>query len=327
MNQIPFRKSWYSSLSNLSMFAATSALAVVFYTSKNTLIRSMINKNHLSVLLFSFALFLVCFYVIAYVVYRLDHVSPGFTDSRQRWVVQVCSLCVLLPMICLQTVYLLYWIVFVRDLRQTEYVERDFVVVLGCLLAIQAHFKIRRLKLERESARKERDRLKEECHEERNCNNQLLSKKKELISRLIELEQREHLWRSYLDMLATPIKASKDGVELEIYASEIQKLYMTETNRKFKNITARLVDGREVVLDYPSLIAFEEAFEYLTFRMGRNLLLCYLAVADMKEEEGRYYVVIRGEKGKEIKVSEERYHALKEIRAWYFGFTICEKAG
>lgn len=315
MNKILFRKSWYSSLPNLSAFAAISALAVVFYTSKNTLIRGMINKNHLSVLLFSFALFLVCFYVIAYVVYRLDHVSPSFTDSRQRWVVQIGSLCVLLPMICLQTVYQLYWIIFARDLRQTEYFERDFVVVLACLLAIQAYFTIRRLRLERENAEKERDAYKEEYNEN-----------KELRSRLIELEQMEYLWRSYLNVLAKPIKGSKDGVELEIYASEIQTLYRSEVNIRLKNITAVLLDGREVVLDYTSLNAFEEAFEYLTFRIGRNLLLCYLAVADMKEENGHYYVMLRNEKRQVIKVTEERYHALQKARAWYFEFTPYQKA-
>lgn len=217
-------------------------------------------------------------------------------------------------MICLQIVYQLYWVVFARDLKQTEYFERDFVVVVACLLAIQVYFAIRRLILEKENALKERDEW-EEAHNENI----------ELRSKQAELQEREYLWRSYLNVLAKPIKASKDGVELEIYASEIEKLYRTDIDIKLKNITAELIDGREVMLNYPSLNAFEEAFEHLTFRISRNLLLCHLVIAEQYEEGGQYYVRIRGDKGKRIPMSQERYHALKEIRAWYFEFTKYQK--
>lgn len=327
MNQISFRKSWYSNLHYQVIIATISAFLVVFYTTKNTLLRSFMSIDHLAVFLFSFVLFLLVTYLIAYVVYRLDYVSPSFTHSLQRWLLQVGLLGVLLPIICLQTVYQLYWMVFARDLRQTEYLERDFVVVLACLLAIQVYFKLRHAKIERTALQKDRDRWKEECGKKSAHLDQVMSKKIEIKSKHNELQVFENKWWSYLNMLAQPLKANKDGVKCQIYASEIQEVYMTDMDKKLKRITVKLGDERELVLDdYQSLTAFERDFKYLTFRVERDHLICYLAIAELKSENGEYHIVLKGQKAKQIRVSEKNYHALKDKRAWYFERTNYQKA-
>lgn len=311
INQITFRKSWYSNLYNIFLIAAIPSLVTLYYTTKNEMLLSPTIADYLSIFLFVYILFFLATYVIAYVVYRLDHISPVFTHSLSRSWLQTGLLSVCLPIICLCIVYLLYWIVFAHDLTQSGNLDRDFIAVLVYVAAVQVYFKMKHIKLERLEAEKIINELKESItvsENEDDC-------------------QIGNLTIRFLDVLAQPIKTLENGKERKIFGSEVQELYRTDVNKRLKNISAKLVDGNEVILNYPSLTEFEKNFKHLTFPINRNHLISYMAIADLKEEAGKYYVIVRGQESRKIILRKEKYQILKSYRSWYFNYSANRKTG
>lgn len=323
-----FRKSGYCKAGQLIKMAIISAFCVVFYTTKNSLLYSFQLRQHIEMFLFSVVLFCFAACIIAYVVFRLDSQPLHFVRSTKRWFIQAFLLGFFLPFLCLQLVYGLYSLLFDYDLRHTEYFERDFVVVISCLLGMQVYFKLKYEYMQRRSLEEERENLLAQLFSLQTANSEveescreLRSKEKTLTDKLLQVEKNETIWRSFVQELRTPFHIYIQGIEESIIFGQVREFYINEENKKMKNTSAILMDGREGMLEFPSLKAIEQQFPHSAFRITRDNLVPYLWIQIETGDNDQHQVKIMGTEQEPIAVSSRKQRRLMEVADWYHSFS------
>jgi hypothetical protein len=139
-----FLRSWYGNLRSIFLLAAISSFLITFYTTARSLPWSLTSPKHLLIFLFSFVLMVVAIFPTAYVVHRLDNDRLMRKNELLRYLIQFFLLVILLGAIALRVVYAIYWALFGVDLQKAEYFERDYVVVLFCLIMVQVYYAVRK---------------------------------------------------------------------------------------------------------------------------------------------------------------------------------------
>lgn len=139
-----FFRSWYGNVLILMLLAATSSFLITFYTTALSVPWSITLEKHLMIFLFSFVLMFVAIFLISYVIYRLDANSYLRQHELLRYIIQFILLVLLLGAVALRVVYAVYWTFFRVDLQKAEYFERDYVVVMFCLIMVQVYYFIRK---------------------------------------------------------------------------------------------------------------------------------------------------------------------------------------
>lgn|GEM_PF-719133 len=139
-----FFRSWYGNVLILMLLAATSSFLITFYTTALSVPWSITLEKHLMIFLFSFVLMFVAIFLINYVIYRLDANSYLRQHELLRYIIQFILLVLLLGAVALRVVYAVYWTFFRVDLQKAEYFERDYVVVMFCLIMVQVYYFIRK---------------------------------------------------------------------------------------------------------------------------------------------------------------------------------------
>lgn len=139
-----FISSWYGNIQVLMLLAAASSFLITFYTTALSVPWSITLTKHLLVFVFSFVLMFLAFLPIGYGVYRLDASSYLRQNELLRYLIQFILLVFLLGAIALRVVYAVYLVFFNVDLQQAEYFERDYVVVLFCLIMVQVYYVLRK---------------------------------------------------------------------------------------------------------------------------------------------------------------------------------------
>ncbi|WP_031289094.1 hypothetical protein [Sphingobacterium sp. IITKGP-BTPF85] len=139
-----FFRSWYGNVLILMLLAATSSFLITFYTTALSVPWSITLEKHLMIFLFSFVLMFVAIFLISYVIYRLDANSYLRQHELLRYIIQFILLVLLMGAVALRVVYAVYWTFFRVDLQKAEYFERDYVVVMFCLIMVQVYFAIRK---------------------------------------------------------------------------------------------------------------------------------------------------------------------------------------
>lgn len=139
-----FLRSWYGNLGSMFLLAAFSSILITFYTTALSVTWSLTLGNHMLIFLFSFVLMMLVIFPTGYVVYRLDNDSFMKQHELLRYLIQFLLLVLLMGPVALRVVYALYLALFGVDLQKAEYFERDFVVVVFCLIMVQVYYAIRK---------------------------------------------------------------------------------------------------------------------------------------------------------------------------------------
>lgn len=139
-----FFRSWYGNLWSMFLLAAISSFLITFYTTELSVPWSLTLRKHMLIFLFSFILMVLVIVPTSYVVYRLDTDSFMRQHELLRYLIQFLLLILLMGALALRVVYELYLALFGVDLQKAEYFERDFVVVIFCLIMVQVYYFIRK---------------------------------------------------------------------------------------------------------------------------------------------------------------------------------------
>ncbi|MEJ5145384.1 hypothetical protein [Sphingobacterium sp. MYb388] len=126
------------------LLAAISSFLITFYTTELSVPWSLTLRKHMLIFLFSFILMVLAIFPTGYVVYRLDTDSFMRQHELLRYLIQFLLLVMLMGALALRVVYELYLALFGVDLQKAEYFERDFVVVIFCLIMVQVYYFIRK---------------------------------------------------------------------------------------------------------------------------------------------------------------------------------------
>ena len=149
-----FLRSWYGNLWSMFLLAAISSFLITFYTTALSVPWSLTLGKHMLIFLFSFVLMVAAIFPTAYIVYRLDNDHFMRQHELLRYLIQFLLLVLLLGAVALRVVYALYLVLFRVDLQKAEYFERDYVVVLFCLIMVQVYYAVRKERSCRNYARK-----------------------------------------------------------------------------------------------------------------------------------------------------------------------------
>ncbi|MEN5193446.1 hypothetical protein [Sphingobacterium faecium] len=136
------------------LLAAISSFLITFYTTALSVPWSLTLGKHMLIFLFSFVLMVAAIFPTAYIVYRLDNDYFMRQHELLRYLIQFLLLVMLLGAVALRVVYALYLALFRVDLQKAEYFERDYVVVLFCLIMVQVYYAVRKERRCRNYARK-----------------------------------------------------------------------------------------------------------------------------------------------------------------------------
>lgn len=327
-----FVRSWYGKPWLMMLMAATSAFLITFYTTSQSLASSLTLEKHLIVFAFSFVLMLLAVVPIAYVIFTLDAHSYLRQHEPLRYIIQFVILVYVLGAVALRVVYKIYFVLFGVDLQQAEYFERDFTVVMFCLIMIQFYYAIRKER-KMNSFRKRRIMLMEVqlSQLERKLKTAEL-KHKELIrkyeSELAELKGRKQRLRTNYEQLSIDenrlkacLKEAAEQFVVMIGAKDewvripqVAYFHLKEGSARSKLVDVRLLDGREGTVDMDSLAKIEKQWPNLFFRAGRGILIQHLAIKDQYKEDGDCIIELFGKHQERIKVPAEAYDRLLKIK-------------
>lgn len=331
----PFFRSWYGNMRIIVLLAGISSCFITFYTTYESFFSSITRERHIVIFLFSWLLMLLAITPVAYVVYKLDASTYLGQNDKIRYPMQFVVLVLLLGAIALRVVYKIYLGLFGVDLQKRDYFERDFVVVMFCLIMVQFYYAFRRERI-RYNYRKKRSKVMEKWllqkdeqikTQEREHNELLMHYEHELS----ELKSRKQRLRANHDRLSshdirlqTCLKEATQQFEVMFGAlnetvriPQVAYFHLKEGSAKSKLVDVRLLDGREGTVDIDSLAKIEKLWPNLFFRAGRGMLIQHMAIKDQYRDEGDCIVELFGESNERLKVSSEAYERLLEIkREW-----------
>lgn len=292
-------------------------------------------KKHGMIFLFSWVLMLLAITPVAYVVYKLDTSTYLGQNDKLRYPIQFVVLVLLLGAIALRVVYKIYLALFGVDLQKLDYFERDFVVVMFCLIMVQVYYVFRR---ERKmyNYRKKRGRVMkkwllqkdEQIKAQEIKSNELLMHYEHELAELKSRKQRLRANHDRLSSHETRLKACLKeatqqfevmigAVSESVRIPQVAYFHLKEGSAKSKLVDVRLLDGREGTVDMDSLAKIEKLWPNLFFRAGRGMLIQHMAIKDQYRDENDYIVELFGESNERLKLSGEAYDRLLEIkREW-----------
>lgn len=327
-----FFRSWYGNLGIILLLACISSFLVTFYTTEEALFSSITMEKHGLVFLFSWVLMLLAIVAVAFVIYKLD--SHTFLGQNEifRYPLQFLILVLLLGAIALRVVYKIYLALFGVDLQQKDYFERDFVVVMFCLIMVQFYYAFRK---ERKISnyREKRVKVMQKWHlqkeeqiraAEKNSNelrlyyenelNELRSRKQRLRANHDRLSIHENRLKACLKEATEQVEVMIGAVNERVRIPQIAYFYLKEGSAKSKLVDVRLLDGREGTVDIDSLAKIEKQWPNLFFRAGRGLLIQHLAIKDQHRVGSDYIVELFGAHQEQLKVPAEAYNRLLKMR-------------
>ncbi|WP_223585026.1 hypothetical protein [Sphingobacterium sp. GVS05A] len=330
-----FFRSWYGNSWIILLLAGISSCFITFYTTYESFFSSITMEKHGVIFLFSWILMLLAITPVAYVVYKLDTSTYLGQNDKIRYPIQFIILVLLLGAIALRVVYKIYLALFGVDLQKRDYFERDFVVVMFCLIMVQFYYAFRRERI-RSNYRKKRSKVMQKWLLQKDEQIKLQEIKNNELRmhyehELAELKSRKQRLRANHDRLSSHetklkacLKEASQQLEVMIGAAnewvripQVAYFHLKEGSAKSKLVDVRLLDGREGTVDMDSLTKIEKLWPNLFFRAGRGMLIQHMAIKDQYKDENDYIVELFGESNERLKVSVEAYDRLLEIkREW-----------
>lgn len=338
--------SWYGKMWIMLLLAAASSFLITFYTTALSVPWSLTLGKHGLIFLFSFVLLLMAIIPIGFVVYRLDANSYLREHVLLRYLIQFVLLTLLLGALALKVVYVVYFVFFGVDLQQAEYFERDYVVVLFCLIMVQVYYairkkhKLRAFTLRRVQVNQKwllyRDELvdghvKNEAVIQQQLEAILLDKERLILhyeAELLELKTRKQKLRSCHELLCEDEQRIKVciqeisqqimvmiGVENErVRITQVSYFYLRKGASSLKLVNVRLLDGRDGTVDIESLAKVEKLWPNLLLRSSREKLIQLLAIKDIVKKDNGYLIELYGAEQETCKVAPDVYDKLLKLR-------------
>lgn len=323
-----FRSS-YGLPSRLAIQTGLSAFIITFYTTEGSLLDSFTSMDHFSTLLMTIVLMFLLFSLMGHLSLRLDREMDWIQHETSRTLYQIGLGILTLGFIAFQTVCLVYWYFLDIDLWNSAYLERDFVVVMCCVICVNIyHYALywreenKRNKhtidtltqqLENSSLREVElhqdlstsDAKSVELHRQMGENNRQWEKKLEMLTK--QVGDGLQLWQDMQKKLFSP------DLEHPVHPSRVVQFYLSDLDKEYKYVHMLLRDGTDVVVaNKESLAELEKKFPYLFIRLGRGPLVNRFEIADIKRLSAKKYAVSLMLEGSEpIVISAERYEELR----------------
>src|SRR5690606_1633689 len=293
-----FFDSWYGNKIVWVIMAALSAFSVTFYATRLPLLHSF-TKTHLINFLASFVLMYVLAMIIAWLSYVFDRLSSPVKKKRYVWT-RVVLFATVLPFLVLRIVYEIYDSMFGVDLSKTEYVDRDFVVVVFCMFMMQGYYIIRR-------DEKRIQRLNEDIQE-------MKLQRHDLEQRIIGVDQVNGRMNKMLDlmkqlMLPVEVRLEDEG-EVSVPIHLVSTFYIAKPFAGQKIVHIRLMDGRRGETRDNALSEIMKKYSLLCYKLTRSELVSLLAIESIEKTSEEAYLHLRGE-GEEARIIPNG--ALKEL--------------
>ena len=275
-------------------------------------------------------------------VYLLDRDTYLGQHEFQRYLLQFVGLVLLLGAVALRVVYKVYFVVFGADLQKTEYFERDFVVVIFCLIMVQVYFVIRKERKARAFGIRRKQVLQKWLTKSQQENEALTANSASTIAKLktaIQDQQQnyEHelnelnKWKQRLGArhdqisfdevrMKNCLKEAGEMIQIMIGATnewvrmiQVAYFHLKEGSARSKLVDVQLLDGREGTFDMDSLAQIEKRWPSLFFRAGRFRLIQHFAIADCRKVDDGYIIEFLGLKKEQYKVQEDVYKRFNNI--------------
>ncbi len=304
-----FFSSWYGHVGALSIMIVSSALLVTFYTTSLPVLRSLTMERHVMTFLLNILLMVPLVLVVGMMVYSLDR-SPYWSRYKTgRWIFQLSMLCPVLGAVVLHTVRWVYLGLFDEDLFEIGYMERDFVLVMVCVLLQQVYYFVYGLQKARELLQTEIIELRAELSASKEKTVELEQANERLEGELAEakaemVSQRAgcgdcalHLiyaW-SILSDMDKKIEVSFDSVRfVSMPVRFLSKVYI-EKEDGVKLFYALLVDGRKVLLAISALSALESLCPSILMKNKSDELINVLSIRAVETRDDRSYLDLYGD--------------------------------
>ncbi|TDQ80136.1 hypothetical protein CLV99_1591 [Sphingobacterium yanglingense] len=306
---VSFFGSWYGRVGALSIMVLSSALLVTFYTTSVPVLKWLLLERYVMTFLLNIILMVPLVLVVGMTVYSLDK-SPYWSRYKTgRWIFQLWMLCPVLGAVVLHMVRWIYLGLFNADLFEIGYMERDFVLVMVCVLLQQVYYFVYGLQKAREllqvelmGLRAELSASEEKAVELEHANERL---KGELAEAKAELESQRagcgdcalHLiyaW-SILSDMDKKIEVSFDSVGfVSMPVRFLSKVYI-EKEDGVKLFYALLVDGRKVLLAISALSALESLCPSILMKNKSDELINVLSIRAVETRDDRSYLDLYGD--------------------------------
>lgn len=285
-----FFSSWYGDLVPLTLIVLLSAFVITFYTTGEPFVKSIANPAHYITLVGNILLMTPLSLIIAMSIYALDTSKRWSQNVVGRWLFQIIALGIALSVTAMHVVRLIYLSWLQVDLFEMGYLERDFVVVMGCIILQHAYYKIRKVQKERAALEAKLVPYKEQAAVLAGTQNALLALREEY------KEAENHLAYSWgiLNDIIKEIAVSYNGVDfVKLPVRFLSKVYFkNEGNDKIFYSTT--VDGKEVMLEISALSSLERLCPTILMKSTRWELVNLLAVKDLRSTDGKWYLDLFG---------------------------------
>ena len=300
-----FFGSWYGKVLGILSMALVASALITFYATRLPMLQSVGTGPHLFTLLFTWLLMVPVVWVVAIVVCRLDRSAYFQRNELARWLLQAALLCVILPTVILYAVYFIYSRFLGANLWEHDYVNRDFVVVVFCVIMEQVFFEFRKNRIRIE-------RLSEALATAGAREKSLLSRIELLEPKLANTKRDAVKLRAWLLELTQPIYVRLDGKEfVPVPVVRADSVYIDKVFAGQKMLQAGLPGGHVGEVREDSLQEIGSRFPFWMVKLKRSLLVPLMSIRAVGYASGVPYVQLFGD-GRKVKVSASTLKDIKE---------------
>ncbi len=298
---VSFFRSWHGHIGALSIMLVSSAFLVAFFTTSLPVLKALALVQYGMTFLLNIVLMLPLVLVIAMTVYGLDTSVYWKRYKTGRWVFQLLMLCLILGAVVLLTVRWIYLRLFGADLFEMGYMERDFVLVMVCILLQQMYYLVFSLLKDKERAEKKIEALKGEILVLEEQRIRVYERQQEEVLDLrSELESQRMscgdcaLRVAILSDMAMEIEVSFDETAfVKMPVRFLSKVYIVKGDG-VKLFYALLVDGRKVLLNINALSNLESLCPSILVKNKSDEVVNILSIRGMETRGGKSFLDVFG---------------------------------
>ncbi|ERJ57446.1 hypothetical protein [Sphingobacterium paucimobilis] len=306
---VSFFSSWYGRPVALGIMLVSSAFLVTCFTKSFPVLESLLIKQHTMTFLFNIVLMVPVVLVVGMTVYSLDKSAYWSRYKTGRWIFQLLMLCPVLGAVILRTVRWVYLGLFDEDLFEIGYIERDFVLVMMCILLQQVYYLVYGMWREIEDLHK--SVLMYEEKEQR------LIEEGAAIRGELEAQRAGcgdcamyliYAWSILSDMYKEIEVSFDETAFVHIPVRFLSKVYIQKKDG-VKLFYAKLLNEREVLLNINSLSGLEALCPSILVKNKTDELINILSIRTVEIKEDRAYLDLFG--GEIVEVGKVYWERLR----------------
>lgn len=300
------KKTNYNQAKYLIIQSFASSMLIVFYSTKQSFLKSLLNPTHLITFGMTFVLIFILSWFLGKISAFLDRTVPWQTKTNTRYRLQFLLGVVLPAGISLLVVYLLFLKVMDVNIFQTAYLRRDFILLLVSIMGINLfHY----YEFHKNSFRIP-EGLFIRFPKSTNMDRENMEKLPD-----IQLETFTYTKIYTIEDKESTRKYKICGSETPILSNEIGMFFVKSDSSLRNKVFIKLINGQEeLLLDYNSLSDVASQYQYLFIRIGRQWLVNRRTLDSYRKIDYRTYEVnLKISDTKPLVISSDNYKKLKSL--------------